>query len=322
MFLSEENNNKEINQLLSSTQKVDCAVAFIGEKAEALFSNVQHGRIVCNLDSGCTNPKVIKALCEINGIEIKNNPNLHAKVYICQKVAIVSSSNLSSNGLGLEGDEVTGWLECGYKVESITEIERINNWFSGLWERSSVITENDILKAQSEWEKRRKNRPVIKIKQKSKFSKLVEEKNDVLLNRRIYFAVTYEYFSKEADEKFNEIKKNTNTELKSSLSAYEDWNALPADAYLIDIYVGSKGGISYDGLYQSPAKKSFVEFIAENGKKKKLFLCHEVDDADGFKITNADIKKLTPVINEAIANLGKPKQAVFFSLDSLMSYIP
>lgn len=313
MFLSEQSNNKEIEEILLHTNNVNCAVAFIGEKAEDLFKNVKSGRVVCNLDSGCTNPETIKHLQENTKIEIRNNPKLHAKVYISEQAVIISSSNLSANGLGYEGDEITGWIECGYKIDSKTEILKINTWFRTLWDNSKVITENDLLNAQSQWEKRRKNRP--QRTNNNSFSTRVHDQDNSLFNRKIFFAITYETMSNEALAKSNELEEDSSGPINF---IYEDWDDLPEDSYLINIHISTKNRLEFLGLCKSPEKKKLVSYTLENKEVKNLFICYLINEIDNIKVTKTDIMKLSNNIKNFLKEKKLPNEAYYFSVDELI----
>lgn len=68
-------------------------------------------RILCNLGHPGCNPDVIEDIHNLD-IEIRTHPRLHAKIYATERVAIVGSSNVSTNGLTVEGKESRGWIEA------------------------------------------------------------------------------------------------------------------------------------------------------------------------------------------------------------------
>lgn len=87
-----------------------CAVAFWGKNAEqfqGMFG--RRTQIICNLESGATNPYVVEAFLQAR-IPVKTLATLHAKVYRGSDAAIVGSANCSTNGLALE--EGQGWEEA------------------------------------------------------------------------------------------------------------------------------------------------------------------------------------------------------------------
>lgn len=89
------------------------AVPFWGKGATRLLG-LKHKmplRIVCNLDHPGCNPDAIEEIRKL-GIKIRTHPRLHAKIYATEHGAIVGSSNVSSNGLCVEGTAARGWIEA------------------------------------------------------------------------------------------------------------------------------------------------------------------------------------------------------------------
>jgi HKD family nuclease len=92
---------EEFHSLMTKGAKLDLAVAYWGKDA-ARNLNIQrsgHVRIICDLASGACNPYEIKKLQSFTNTEIKTHDELHAKVYCVNDVAIIGSSNASTNGL-------------------------------------------------------------------------------------------------------------------------------------------------------------------------------------------------------------------------------
>jgi len=241
MFLPGDDNTTAIQELISNSNKLDCAVAFLGQKAERLLSETASGgRIICNLSSGGTNPLVIKKLLATGSFKIRKHPFLHAKVYIGKNGAIVSSANLSANGLGLEAEELSGWLEAGYKVTDQKEFKRIQNWFANLWKNSTEITPEDIKSAMNAWNKRQINRPTT-----NTHGSLLQELRDnpkSLQNRNIFLAIYTDSMSAEARQTLKQIQKQK--KFGVNVDAYENWADLPENSYFIDLYIGPRGGSS------------------------------------------------------------------------------
>ncbi|PTQ86725.1 phospholipase D-like domain-containing protein [Agitococcus lubricus] len=314
MFISEQNNNKEIENLLLPAEQLDCAVAFVGHGAEQYFKNKKSARLICNLTTGSTNPDTIQELQKM-GVALKNCSNLHAKVYLTPNTMIVSSSNLSANGLGLEEKEIKGWRECGVRIEDSNEIRKAQEWFNGLWNESEDITEEMIEAAKIEWKKRRIARPRTDLNHN--FVDLVLDKSIELKNREIYFAVTFEYYSDEVDKKVNELKHESDL-----IAVYEDWDDLPENAYLIDIFVGPRGGIQFHGIYKTPQNKKLLPITLESGEKENLFVCYEVDGIDDYIVSLYDIRsRLKEYLRVAIAEYCPNREAAFFSVDDFMRFI-
>jgi PLD-like domain len=164
MFVAGDEYSRAVKELFVSDKPLDVAIAFWGKGAEARAlseSNAQR-RIVCNLASGGTNPKVVATLGAAIGVSIRKLDNLHAKVIIGSDVAIVGSANFSANGLGLEDGELAHWEEAGYIIRGANAIAPLQAWFNTLWDhRSDAIEPGDIAAAEQAWEMRRFRRPPV-----------------------------------------------------------------------------------------------------------------------------------------------------------------
>jgi hypothetical protein len=154
-FLQGHDLDTEIQKILAEPSP-RCAVAFLGRGAPGLFDDSRPAKIICNLTSGGTNPFAIEELQSAH--EIRHNSKLHAKVYLGSASAIVTSANLSANGLGLEADALSFWIEAGILTDQADEIAR---WFEELWSdpASQTITTADIETAKQAWKNRQTMRP-------------------------------------------------------------------------------------------------------------------------------------------------------------------
>ena len=136
----------------SPGRPIGLAVAFWGEGAEHLIRMDRHYRVVCNLKTGGTNPKVVRELLRRPNAEVRHLPNLHAKVSVFEHGAIVSSANFSKNGLWLDGDSSGGWDEAAYEFSDHDKgFAEVELWFEALFVRSLLISEEDLLEAEAAW---------------------------------------------------------------------------------------------------------------------------------------------------------------------------
>ncbi len=90
-------------------------------------------RIVCNLDHPGCNPSVIEALLD-RKFKVRTNRRLHAKIYVTSDVAIVGSSNASSNGLTAESEEALGWIEANVLSRDPALVEATTKLFIEIWD--------------------------------------------------------------------------------------------------------------------------------------------------------------------------------------------
>jgi hypothetical protein len=162
-FLSKGTLERRIADVLRGTG-LKCAVAFWGQDADARIpaKSLRDARLICNLRSGGTNPQVIRKLWTVNRRCIRQHDALHAKVYLSSAGAVVTSANLSANGLGHEGNAAALWEEAGVFLPPGPDIARIADWFDNLWDnRARAIKEADLAAAAQAWEERQRvNRSV------------------------------------------------------------------------------------------------------------------------------------------------------------------
>lgn len=145
--------NKDIRREIESLIKEDpagptrFAVAFWGRDAERIPNGPSW--IICDLYSGSCNPDVIAVLRDRPSSLVFYLNGLHAKVVVNKAGAVVSSANMSHNGLGREGIEDSGTFEAGHRVAAGTKThDDICAWFDKMWEQARPVTELDLHRAK------------------------------------------------------------------------------------------------------------------------------------------------------------------------------
>lgn len=121
------------------------AVKTLGLKAGAPV------RIICNLDHPGCNPWVIEQLLDLR-IRVRTNRRLHAKIYATSDLAIVGSSNVSSNGLTAEGEDAKGWVEANAMSDDPDFVDDVGRFFETLWKdkpRTVAVTRAAIAAAKT-----------------------------------------------------------------------------------------------------------------------------------------------------------------------------
>jgi len=145
-FFTGKENTIRITKLLKSSNNLKCAVAFWGSDASKWLKNTdQEIEIICNLESGVTDPYEIEKLLLQPNIKIKTQSRLHAKVYWTNEIAIVGSSNVSDNGLPQNNS--TGNIEASIEIISHELLKEIEEWFKKQWEHAKNIN-NKLLEDQ------------------------------------------------------------------------------------------------------------------------------------------------------------------------------
>lgn len=142
------------------TRPIRVAVAFWGVGAD--FKLRGSCRIICDLASGLCNPTVIASLLDRDNAVVLQLAGLHAKVVIGSAGAVVSSANMSTNGLGAEGADASGTIEAGYFVAPDTlDHQRVSTWFEEQWARATGISQDDLVAAALRWESRNVEIPAL-----------------------------------------------------------------------------------------------------------------------------------------------------------------
>lgn len=108
------------------------------------LSNIENMRLICDADSNSCNPYTLKKLMNYKGFTIKSRRDIHAKVYIFDNSAFVTSANATYNGLG------KGTIEAAVRLDKKETIKDLKVWFNTIWESSG--TENVSTYSESKWQ--------------------------------------------------------------------------------------------------------------------------------------------------------------------------
>lgn len=141
---------QRLTDMQPESKPLRIAVAFWGDGAQSVVVAARKYQIICNLTSGGTNPTVIRALLAMPNVKVRHLAELHAKVVVADKQAIVGSANFSADGLGLNGSEHRGWLEAA----AVIEANAVEHWFETHWRRAGVISDDALSLAEQAWANR------------------------------------------------------------------------------------------------------------------------------------------------------------------------
>ena len=246
----------KIRQIFREAEEIFCIVAFWGRGARDLFCDVptkrrKKTRIVCNLTMGGTNPGVIKELMDA-GFRVKHSSHLHSKVYWANKGVVVDSANASANGLSLEGIDQRGWLEAAYFSSRQSEIEVVRKYVQEIWRKSDQITTLDLKKAWKSWRDRRPPPPpcpAMTFVDALKRGKFTDRRQciHISIDVGILSADQTKYIEDQAGElqkKFIELKGRR-------VEAWVNWPKIPREEYIVDFYLGRRGGLSFGGVWKT-----------------------------------------------------------------------
>ncbi|CAO4135273.1 phospholipase D-like domain-containing protein [Methylorubrum extorquens] len=140
IFLDGDDAAKRLRSLLARRDDASLGIAFWGSGAlKGLGLDRRPAgvgtRILCDLFSGACNPGEIKKLLDA-GCEIRTLDDFHSKLSVVGDVAIVGSSNASSNGLGFEGARAAGNVEANALITEPTFVAEALQRFNLSWERA------------------------------------------------------------------------------------------------------------------------------------------------------------------------------------------
>lgn len=310
VFLTEQETASRIRQLFQQADLIKCAVAFWGDKAPDMLGLRQGlnktALIICNFESGATNPKVMKELWQIKGVAVRSHPRLHAKVYWTEKGAIVGSSNASANGLSFEGTEIEGWLEANILVTDREVLRQINTWFDQLWQQAQPLNDARIKAADQKWFTRRDHRPfpdISHVPNRSLLTALKKNRNS-FKERNIVIAIYRHDISTEARKVMAKWAEQQGLPLPD-VGGFENWTAISANMTAIQLYYGPRGGFDYTGLSYIPEPKLDIPLKYSNGEKGVLTVAFIREDFRGLTLTREDIS----LFKSKIVQLFNSRQA-------------
>lgn len=249
-FLDARQTKIAVRKLIRESMSIDLVVAFWGDGAiDELGLSERAGtiNIVCNLESGATNPKVISDLEKLakgNGprISVGQNDRLHAKIYLFDDAVIIGSSNASTNGLAFEGGELTHWMEANVLSRDLALIKAARDWIGKLDCRE--ISSTDLARAKVAW---RKRRSVVRLPRDKSLTVLeaMRIEPSSLAHLPIYLAIYRDPPSPEAARYETSLQQFHSKDV----SLFEDWRDLPKKGVLLT-FQATKSGFNCDGAWE------------------------------------------------------------------------
>ena len=245
-----------VRQMFHKAEEIRCIVAFWGAGALDLFCDVpekrrKKTRVVCNLTMGGTNPRVIEELRKAE-IRVKHNPHLHSKVYWTNKGVVVGSSNASANGLSPEEAEEDGWLEAAFFSSRPSEIETVRRYTNQIWSTSEEVSTRDLNVA---WKKWRSRRPFLSPCPGMSFVDALKRGRFTDRKQRIHISIDVGFLS---DDQYRYIEGQAGKlqqqfiELQGRIvDAWMDWSDIPREEYIVDFFLGRRGGFSFGGIWKT-----------------------------------------------------------------------
>ncbi|ANG62599.1 hypothetical protein A8C75_08960 [Marinobacterium aestuarii] len=155
---------KKLTELISTQPDGEALlmlVAYWGIGIDDILEPGKTYKAVCNLTDGGTNPAIIEVLQHRDDIdiELRHQLRLHSKVVVGESGALVSSANISSNGLSL--GEQSGNIEAGIFLSSATDpYNDVLAWAEEVWRSANEVDQETLRKAKEAYAKRNPSQPI------------------------------------------------------------------------------------------------------------------------------------------------------------------
>jgi len=303
-FVFGSENTKLLKRTLNGPDDLDCVVAFWGsEIISTLRSNLKRNpkrklRIICNLQSGAVNPEFAEFCLNSKQIQIKTDPRLHSKVIFSKNEYVVGSANISSNGLGHEGEELKGWMESSITGKDSVILQSVANWFVSEWGKADKINTEMLKEAKINWQKRKHNPTVMTVKRHGDLLQAILKDPHAFNDKNIYLAIYRSRHSPEGQKKHEKVEQDAGIK---DLASYENWS-LPENSFFIDIYYGIRGAIEINDMNYIHANPLVAKIKYDDGHTGSLVFGKCVGSIGGYKKlckNTTSFKKIVPKLFSA-----------------------
>ncbi len=120
-----------------------CTPAMLSDLIATISSEIEEKALIVrwrlsDFLVGASDPEIFN-VCLQNEWPLYAQPDLHAKIYLFDKAALVGSANLTSRGLS--GTPPSGNLEAGFFVDSPPEVSQISKWFKAALRDAYIVDE-------------------------------------------------------------------------------------------------------------------------------------------------------------------------------------
>lgn len=296
-----------VRQIIANAEEAIIAVAYWGNCAmkELGLDMIDKERqkkfiIICDLMSGACNPDVIRELLgNDNKFVVRKCSSLHAKIYWTPGAVVIGSSNVSANGLGFEGAELSGLLEANALVTNEVFLDKCIDWLRlEVLPKSSQINPSDLALADNFWRPRRQNRQTLT--RVLSLSELL--KNPIELKDRPWYVwiIFDDKLSRQGDAMEEEAKNKLGSdvfvyELKERIEHHGEW--VLGYWFLEGRLIRIPGGAA-----------KFID--TKPARSVDTFYCHyarEVNDLSGIVVDPAALKTIENYLSTR-ADIGKGKK--------------
>jgi hypothetical protein len=272
---------KEVQRLAKTKSSLRIAVAYWGRDALKLTrvsTRRKDVRLLCCLKGGKSDPDVIEKF----GRRVKQIDTLHAKVIWTRERALVSSANMSSNGLPSEERKLRGLVEAGVVVTDSDQLSAIRRWFDERYRSARIITKSDLKKAKEA-------RPIGGWGTRTKKQGLIEALQiggpEEFRQQRIAFALWKNSATRAQQTAIRGLLKENADKIEEALNLqprdfrrldqYVEWDDIPPNTFLIDchyrrgaitgIYVTKTFDVNKKWRIVADGERSWVNFALTSG---------------------------------------------------------
>lgn len=285
---------KQIEQIIKESAEIKLAVAFWGYGSSETIKKAKNKKvkIICNLESGATNPYEIIKIGKLIGFKnIRSVKNLHAKVYLTDKKLILGSSNFSANGLSLEGDETNKLIEANVLIDSQLIIKQTSLWFDSLWKDAKVVDVKYCQKFIPKWAKRR----VISDGQNLEPDFFKAYEKGVYNDENIYIIVDIGGFTPAEEKVGDKLAKETLGDdlfyKGKEISYWYNYKTVPRDKHIINYFFERNGKLIYYGIWKT---------LLKNYDRKNWQFCYKVSEK---LILKKHINQITTILKKNTEHL-------------------
>lgn len=305
---------KEIQQIVKTRSSLKVAVAYWGQDALKLTKispKRKDVRLLCCLKGGKSDPDVIKKF----GKRVRQHDALHAKVIWTSKRAIVSSANMSSNGLPVEEKNLRGLIEAGVVLTSPDELSKIGQWFDEKYKSARPITKDDLKRAKDArplggWGQRQVKRSLI--------DALRNGGPQEFRQQRIAFALWKNPMTQAQQKSVRKFLKNNPDKVEQTLKLsrsdfarldqYAEWDDIPANTFLIDCHY-RRGVIKEIYVTKTFDVNKKWPIISSDGEKISVnFALKSGAQGFNYKLSRADRKAIRKSSRDFWNKLGHQKK--------------
>ena len=151
MFLFGDALSDKIKKVVGG-ENARLAVAFWGKNAvdDLNLARRKDVQIICDISMGGTNPAELNNLGAPRNENLRHIDNFHAKVYLSDLGAVVTSANASNNGIGFGGK--AGLKEAGFYTDQTADIRK---WFTDAFLTAKPIDDAALARCKQTWNTRK-----------------------------------------------------------------------------------------------------------------------------------------------------------------------